>query len=145
MLEGHADSKMEGEIATENGIKQGPMLTLVGVSGIDGLHTHVEAKDEIVEIEAQAQTVGHRNLLIKFIKLKLSTRLFLVVTQGPDISSVDKHGTIKLPEQEGAILHVQVKLNIARLVDEVDAAVGTTELTRTKLAHPPSANGVGSS
>ena len=54
---------MKGKVATELWMEDGEMLAAVAVDGIDGLHTHVEAEDEIVEIEAEAQAVADGHLL----------------------------------------------------------------------------------
>ena len=55
-LERQADGEVEGVVAAEAGIGDGVVRV---VSGVDGFHAEVEAQDEVVEVEAQAQTVGH--------------------------------------------------------------------------------------
>ena len=119
------------------------MLVGVAVGGVDGLHAHVETQDEVVEVEAQAQTVGHGQLLVELVEAELSAGLFGIVAQRPDVARIDEGSSIELPEEEGAIFEVEVELHIARLVDEVDAAVGTTERARSQSAHAPSAHRVG--
>ena len=77
--EGKSYGEMELEVAAEAGMQDGIMLVGVAVGGIDGLHTHVETQDEVVEVEAQAQTVGHGQLLVELVEAELSAGLFGIV------------------------------------------------------------------
>ena len=134
---------MEGEIAAELRVNDGEMLLLGGIGGVDSLHTHVEANNEIVEVQTDAQTIADSQLVPELRELKLSARLLFVFTQGPYITGIDEQGTTKLPEQIGTILEIEVELHIARLVDEVDTSVGANELTRTQTAHTPTTHTIG--
>ena len=102
-----------------------PVLLLVLIGGIDGFHTHIETQDEIVEVKTYSQAVSHSYLLVELIQLELSAWLFIVGTKGPDIAGIYEERTLELPEQRRAVLSIKVELQIARLVDEVDTAVGT--------------------
>ena len=77
--EGKSYGEMELEVAAEAGMQNGIMLVGVAVGGIDGLHAHIETQDEIVEVEAQAQTVGHGQLLVELVEAELSAGLFGIV------------------------------------------------------------------
>ena len=134
---------MEGEVAAEVGMHNGVMLTVIVVGRIDRLHTHVEAQDEVIEVEAQPQAVRRGNLLIKLIKLELATRLLSVVTQRPDVTRVDECCALKFPKEECAVFHVQVQLHVTRLIDEIDAPVLTFVASRTQLTHAPASDAIG--
>ena len=136
---------MELEIATETRIDEGVVLVGVAIGGVDSLHTHVETQDEIVEVQAQTQSVGHGDLLVELVESELSTGLLSIVTQRPDVTCIDECSTIELPEQERTIFQVEVYLHVTRLIDEVNASVGASEATWSESAHTPSAHAVGTS
>lgn len=140
--EGQADGEMEGGVAIEIGIKQGIVVATVVVSRIDGLHTEVQTNDKIGKIEAHAQTIGHRNLLVEGVKTKLSTRLLVIVAKCPDVTSIDERRSIQFPEKMRTILEVHVQLYVARLVDKVDATVRATEFARTEATHAPTTHAI---
>ena len=81
---------MHREVATEAWIDYRVMLATVGVGRVDGLHAHVQAHDEIVEIKAQTKAVGHGYLLVELIELELSARLVLIVLDSPNIARSTK-------------------------------------------------------
>ena len=54
---------MEGEIAAELRVNDGEMLLLGGIGGVDSLHTHVEANNEIVKVQTDAQTIADSQLV----------------------------------------------------------------------------------
>ena len=56
-----------------------PMLIPTLVGRIDGLHTHVETQDEVVEIQSDTHTIRRSYLLIEFVYLKLTVRLVGIV------------------------------------------------------------------
>ena len=60
--------KVDGKVAFEAWMDDGIMVTRVGVGGIDGLHTAIEAKDEVVEIETKAETIRHGYLSPDFFE-----------------------------------------------------------------------------
>ena len=134
---------MELEIATETRINEGIVLVGVAISGVDSLHTHVETQDEVVEVQTQTQSVGHGYLFVELVESELSTGLFCIVTQRPDVTRIDECRSIELPEQERTILQVEVYLHVTRLIDEVNASVGASEATGSESAHTPSAHAVG--
>ena len=72
---------------------------------------------------AMAGTVADGKLTGKVLQRELSSRLYVVLTQCPDISCIDECSTIELPEEVSAILGIEIELHVACLVDEVDAPV----------------------
>ena len=56
---------MEGEIPTQLRMDNSPMLILGVISRIDCLHAQVETKDEVIEVQTQAQSVGGGYLLVE--------------------------------------------------------------------------------
>ena len=61
--EGESHCEVEGEVALEVGANDGEVVVVFFfVSRIDGLHATVEAEDEIVEVESQAQAIADRYL-----------------------------------------------------------------------------------
>ena len=134
---------MEGEVAAPAGMEDGVMVLVAVISRIDRLHGAVEAEDEIAEVEAQAEAVGDGDLLEEGVEQKLAAGLLGIGSERPDVARIDKGGAVKLPEQVGAILEVEVEAHVAGLIDEVDAAVAATILAGTELADAPAAHGVG--
>ena len=120
------------------------MLVLGFVGRIDGFHTHIEAKNEIAKVKAQANTVSHSYLLIEIGEMELSTWLLCIRTQSPDVSCINEGCTIKLPEEISAIFGTKVEFHIARLIDEVDATISTTKSSWSEFSHSPSSHRVGS-
>ena len=55
--EWQAYRKMKCKIATEFGMDYGVMVVALFHHWIDGFHTHIEAQDEIIEIEPKTQAV----------------------------------------------------------------------------------------
>ncbi len=141
--EGQTDSEMDGKVALETRMDDGEMVASVGVGRVDGLHARIEAEDEIVEVETDAQPVGHGYLTPELIEAELPTGLVGIVAEGPDVAGIDKGGTIDFPEQMGSILDVHVELDVARLVDEVDAPVGTLEGAWAQASDRPPPDAVG--
>ena len=67
---------MEGEVATEVRTCDWVVFPSVGlVGGIDCFHAHVEAQDEVVEIESETESVAHGDLDRKSTRLNSSHRL----------------------------------------------------------------------
>ena len=98
------------EVALEFGMDDGIVVAAVLMGRVDGFHGTIEAKDEIAEIQAHAQSVGHGYLAPKGVEAELSARLFLVVAQRPDITGIDESGAIEFPEQMCAPLGAEVEL-----------------------------------
>lgn len=90
---------MEREVTTEIRMEDGIMLMTVGIGWIDGLHTKIESQDEVAKIQTKPQSISHSYLLIELRELKLSARLFLIIAKRPDVASVNKDSTIKLPKK----------------------------------------------
>ena len=124
-------------------MRHGVVLPAAGVARIDGLHAAVEAQDKIVEVEAQAQSVGHGYLLVEAVEAELSAGLVGVVARVPHVAGVDESRPVELPEEVRAIFHAHVQLEVARLVDEVYLAVLALVAARAQLAHAPAAHAVG--
>ena len=122
-LEGETYGEVEGEVALEVGMDDGEMLTLGGVRGIDGLHTAVETEDEIVKVEADAQAIGHCDLAIEIVDAEDAVGLVGIVANVPYVARIYEDSACKLPEKARAVFHAQVKADVSRLVDEVDASV----------------------
>ena len=87
---------MEGEVAAQDRMGDGIMLALVVIGWVDGFHAHVEAKDEIVEIESHTQTIGCCYLLVELVYLELSPWLVGVISQCPNITGVNEQGPVEL-------------------------------------------------
>ena len=120
-----------------------PVLIPTLVGRIDGLHAHVETQDEVIEVQADAHTVGGGYLLVELIKTELSVRLVGIVAKRPDVARIYKQGSFELPEERGSILGIQVEFQVARLVDEVDAPVVALVSARTQLSYAPTSHRVG--
>ena len=121
-------------------------MLVVGLVGrVDGLHTHVEAKDEVAEVEPQPKSVGHGYLLIETVELELSSRLFLVIAKSPDVAGIHEDGTVEFPKQVAAVFNAHIQFHVARLVDEVDASIVSLELAGSQLSYAPASHRVGSS
>lgn len=118
------------------------MVSLVIEGGIDGFHSEVETKDEVVEIETYAPTVTDGQLFQKVVDFEHPSRLFFVAAQSPDVSCVDKQSTVEFPKQMGAIFHVQVHLHVTGLIDEVDVAVPPDVFSRAETSYAPSSHAV---
>ena len=136
---------MESEVALQVMVQDGIMVFLFLIGRVDGFHAHVETKDEIVEIQAHTQSIGHGNLFVELIDFELSSGLFLILPQRPDVSSIDEECAIEFPEQVCAVFHVDIEFHITRLVDEVDGTIRTLERARTKSSDAPSPHRVGTS
>lgn len=134
---------MELEVATKARMQDGVVFVIVAIGGIDGLHGKVKTQDEVVEIESKTKTIGHSKLLIEMIQPELTTGLIGIVAQGPDITGIDEGCSVELPEEESAVLHTQIELHVAGLIDEVDAAIRPPEASRAQSAYAPTTNRVG--
>ena len=86
---------MERKVAAEIRMGDRVMLAAVLISGVDSLHAHVKAQDEISEIESQAQSVGHCEFFIKSSEAELSAWLPLIIAERPDIAAVEEQNEEK--------------------------------------------------
>lgn len=130
---------MEGEIPLEVRMKDGIAHTPALVNGIDRLHASIKAKDKEVQIQADAQTVGHGYLLVEFVELELPAGLLLILAQRPDIARIHKDGTPEFPEEPRAILNAGIQLDVARLVQKVIIA---GERAGSQITHRPAAHAI---
>ena len=65
-LEWKAYREVKSKVATEFGVHYREMLATVIIDGIDGLHTHVETKNEIVEVQSESQAIAGIYLFPEF-------------------------------------------------------------------------------
>ena len=79
------------------------LLFVLLVCRIDGLHTKVKAKDKVVEIESQSQSIANCQLLRQVVEGELAARLDVIVTQGPDVSRVNKSRRTEFRKKVGAV------------------------------------------
>ena len=56
----------------------------------NSLHGKVKSQDEIIEIEAEAQTVARSQLLVEGVKMKLSAWLRGVVASIPNVARINE-------------------------------------------------------
>ena len=113
---------MELAVALEYGFKHGPVFLTTG--GIVGLHTHIDAHQEVLEVKTDTEAVGRGNLLIEFIELECAARLvLLIIPDGPDIACIDKQAQLDNPEELCPILQIDIKADITTLVEEVGQAI----------------------
>ena len=110
---------MEGEIASKTWVEEREMLFQRSVGRVYGFHTSIETQYEIVEVKTQTQSVSRCNLLPELIETELSVRLFSIFAQCPDVACIDESRSVELPEQTGAILSIQIQLQITCLIDGV--------------------------
>ena len=71
---------MESKVAAKVGIDDGEMLLAAFVSRINGFHTPIKSKDEIIKVQTQAQSIRSSYLFIKLVELKISAFLLRIVT-----------------------------------------------------------------
>ena len=142
-LERQTDGKVEGIVATELWMNNRIVLVTLLVGGIDGFHAQVETQDEEIEVETKSQAVTDGQLAGQVLETELSARLFVIFAQRPDVTGIDEEGSAELPEQLGAVLHVEVELHVARLVDEVDGSIALLVFARSQRTHAPAAHTIG--
>ena len=135
---------MEGEVAAEDRMDDGVAVASV-IGWMDGFHAGIEAKDEEVEVHTETESVGYGYLAIEVVETEGASRLVGIVANGPDVAGIDEEGTVELPEEEGSVFDAEVELQVTRLVDEVDTAIGSVVGTWSQRAYRPSSYAVGSS
>ena len=114
-LEGETYREVEGEVALEVGMDDGEMLTLGGIGRVDGLHAAVETENEVVKVEADAQTIGYGDLAIEIVDAEDAVGLVGIVANVPYVARIYEEGACKLPEKARAVFHAEVKADVARL------------------------------
>ena len=122
---------MEGKVSVEVRMSDRVVLAWRIVSRVDGLHTCVKAEDEEVEIETKSNAVADGDLLVELVEAEFPFGLVGILSDGPDVTRIDKDGTIDFPEEEGTVFRTEVELDVSALVEEVDLSVGTLVGTRT--------------
>ena len=122
ILEWETYGEVEGEVAVKIVVEDGVMIATC-IGGIDGFHTSIESNDEEVRIHTETYTVADSNLFGKCIQMECTLRLVFVFADGPDITSIHKGGSTEFPKELGTIFKAEVELEVARLVEEVDAPV----------------------
>ena len=122
---------MESKVAAKVGIDDGEMLLAAFVSRINGFHTPIKSKDEIIKVQTQAQSIRSSYLFIKLVELKLSAFLLRIVTCIPYITGIDEQGSMKFPEQIRTPFHTEEQLQVSRLIDKVYLAIFSGIATRS--------------
>jgi len=130
-LERQSYGEVERKVATEHWMGEGVAVTSM-ISWMDGFHTGIKAENEEVEVHAKANSVGYSYLAVEVVQSEGSTWLVGIVANRPYIAGIDEEGTVELPEKEGAVFDAEVKLEVTRLVDEVDATISSVVGTWTK-------------
>ena len=133
---------MEREITREHGMYDRVMPLPAFNCWIDGFHAGVQTQHEIVQIETQAQTIGHCYLLVKTVETKLSARLICIVLCVPNVSCVDKSGAMKFPKQMRSVFHAQIELEISGLVDEINFPIVSFVAAWAKFSDTPTTHTV---
>ena len=109
ILEWHSYGEMESKIPTEVWVYQGVMGFFFRlISWINSLHTKVKAQNEIVEIQAQPKTITHGEISYQPPPRELPAWLIFIISEYPNITSIQESCTIELPEQMGTIFQIQV-------------------------------------
>jgi hypothetical protein len=109
MLEWHSNSKMESKVPTEPRMNQwivGFIFRLIG--WIDSFHTKVETQYEEVEIQTQAKTIAYSQIGYQSLDTELSANLFVILSESPDITSIEECSSIELPKKMCAVFQIQV-------------------------------------
>ena len=143
ILERHSYCEMEGKIPTEFRMDQRVVRLVLSLIGrIDGLHTSIETQHEEVEVQSQAEAVARSQVRHHSSKGELSSRLLFIISESPDVTRIDKGCSVELPEQVGAILQVQVQLQVAGLGDEVYPTVLVLIASWAQTSHRPASHAV---
>ena len=133
--------EMEFAVTLEAGVQQGPVL--LAACRIVCFHAHIDTHQEILEIQADAGTVGRSNLLVELVELEHAARLVFIVLDGPDVARIHKKAQFNNPEKFGPVLQIDVEADVAALVDEFAQIVVAVIAARTQGAHTPAAHTVG--
>ena len=119
VLEWRSHSNVESNITTEFGMYNREMFFPVTEHRIDSFHAAVKTQDKEVQIQPQAQPVGHCYLLIEFVEFKFAARLIFVITQCPNVTRIHKDCSSEFPEKTCTVLDTRIQLNIPRLIHEI--------------------------
>ena len=144
LLEGQTNSKVEAEVTVEFGMDDGEMAFGILECWMYSFHTTIESEDEVVEIEAQTQSIGYCYLAPKTVNLELAAWLLGILAQSPDVTGINKCRSVDFPEQMGTVFGIEVEFEVTRLIDEIYSAIASIETSGTKSTHAPSTHTVGS-
>ena len=86
----------------------GVMLTACRISWIDSFHASIKTEEEVAEVQAHAKAISDSHIAQDILESELSSRLALIVANGPYITGIDESGAIEFPEEEGTIFKVEV-------------------------------------
>ena len=75
-LEWQAYREVKGKVATELWMDNREVFLLRLIGRINGLHTHVETHDKVVEVQTDTQSVAGSQLFEEGARTELSSRLF---------------------------------------------------------------------
>ena len=123
LLEWQTDGEVEGEVTIQIRMSDRVVLTSCFVGWVDGFHTSIEANDKEIEVQTQTDAVAEGDLLEELVETEFSFWLVLVLTDSPDVSSVNEKCSIEFPKEEGSILYTEIELDVSTLVQEVDLSV----------------------
>ena len=140
-LEGVADGEVEGGVSLEVGVDEGPFFLVS--SWVMGFHTHVETKQEVVEVESDTDAIGCGELLIELAELELSAGLVLVVANGPDVTGIDKGSHLYDPEEFCPEFDVGIESDVTALVDESGLRILGVVAARPQCSDAPASDAVG--
>ena len=115
---------MESKITVEVRLQE-RIFVLAAVHGVHGLHTSVETDNQVVQVETDSQSIGHRQLLVEAVEAERAFLLPFIVADIPDVARIHEDSPIEFPEQVGAVFHIQIELDVARMIDVVHA-IGTS-------------------
>ena len=90
---------MKSEVASPFRMEDSPVLITCVINRVDSFHTAIHTKNEIVEVQSQADSVGYSDLLVEVLELKLTSRLVGIVAQRPDITCIYEECALEFPKQ----------------------------------------------
>ena len=90
---------MKTEIPIKIRMDDGKMALRILKCGMNSLHTSIETKDKVIEIKTHPKSVSNGYLAPKAVYFELSSGLFGIFAQGPNVSCINKGGTMNLPKQ----------------------------------------------
>ena len=98
LLEWQTDGEVEGEVTIQIRMSDRVVLTGGFVGWVDGFHTSIEANDKEIEVQTQTDAVAEGDLLVELVETEFSFWLVLVLTDSPDVSSVNEKCSIEFPK-----------------------------------------------
>ena len=115
--EGIAHGKMPSEVILEIESGDGPFARTL-LLRIVRFEACIETKQEEVEIQSEAQTIGEGYLLIETGNVEIAIRQVFIRMDCPNITCIYISSSLQLPEEFGAIFHTHVQPDVANLIDE---------------------------